>query len=409
MLQAHHFYVEGIIEREAMNINELQKFIGDALQVPVYILNEETINAFEKTNCFMKEVQPYYTMENITLHSGLVQENIFYEIRDLLNTHLILFRFSGESVAIGPFVEGSWDDTHAEELLAKLKLPSTYFVPFKMYYCGFQKENVQTIMRVVSAALNAFTGKKWNLKHRVLNGQPNIEAALDYSIIAEQDFSLVEKRYMIENRFFDSFKSGDVQKIMRAHKNMRPMGAGISYWMTEKYVSEGATAVRTLCRKAAEAAGVNVLVVDAISQEFGQKCGLNRDPIKVTAIMEEMVLRFANAVAEAKVAHYSNPLRRVIDYINLHLSNGLSMKELSEVAGISPSHLSKLFKQETNLTTSEFIANARCEKAAELLRKTELSVQDIAAFVGYIDNNYFVKVFKKWSGKSPTQYRKTNI
>ena len=391
-----------------MDINVFQKFIGDALQVPVCMLNEENIKKFEKTNCFVKELQLNYTTEYIAFCSSSLRDNIFYEIQDVLKTHLILFKFAGESIAVGPFVENSWNDAHAEELIAKLKLPSTYLVPFKMYYCGLQKESVQTIMRVIGAALNAFTDISVPFDHRILFGQQN-SVSLDYSAIVDQDFSLVEKRYATENSFIESFKTGDVKKIMKAHYNMRPMGAGISYWMNEKYASEGTIAVRTLCRKAAEAAGVNVLVVDAISQEYAQKCSLIRDPLKIGAITEDMVRRFATAVAEAKAVHYSHPLRKVIDYINLHLSNGLSMEELSRVSGVSQSHLSKIFKEETGLTTSEFIAKARCEKAAELLKRSDLPVQDIAAFVGYIDNNYFVKVFKKWSRKSPTEYRKTNL
>ena len=78
---------------------------------------------------------------------------------------------------------------------------------------------------------------------------------------------------------------------------------------------------------------------------------------------------------------------------------------LSENAGVSPAHLSRQFKAETGMTISRFIARTRCEKAAFLLRTTDLAVQDISAHVGYLDNNYFVKVFRGIYGTTPSHYR----
>ena len=57
------------------------------------------------------------------------------------------------------------------------------------------------------------------------------------------------------------------------------------------------------------------------------------------------------------------------------------------------------------MTIAQFVAQERCSTAANLLLRTNLPVQDISAHVGYLDNNYFVKVFKNHTGKTPTAYR----
>ena len=54
---------------------------------------------------------------------------------------------------------------------------------------------------------------------------------------------------------------------------------------------------------------------------------------------------------------------------------------------------------------TQFIAELRCRQAAEMLRETNLPIQEISSYVGYTDNNYFVKVFKKVMGNTPSEYR----
>ena len=98
-----------------------------------------------------------------------------------------------------------------------------------------------------------------------------------------------------------------------------------------------------------------------------------------------------------------------MEYINLHLGDHISNDDLAANASMSISHLSKVFKKETGGTMTEYIALMRCKKAAGLLKKTDLPVQEISSYVGYSDNNYFVKVFKKIYDLTPSEYRKTRI
>ena len=72
---------------------------------------------------------------------------------------------------------------------------------------------------------------------------------------------------------------------------------------------------------------------------------------------------------------------------------------------VSEEHLSRLFKKEMGITLTAYIADLRTKKAAELLKTSMLSVAEIAMYVGYPDSNYFVKVFKKRYGMTPSAYR----
>ena len=99
-------------------------------------------------------------------------------------------------------------------------------------------------------------------------------------------------------------------------------------------------------------------------------------------------------------------MQKVINTINLNLSDQLSPKSLAAMYYISPSYLSSLFKQDTGTTIVDYINSQRVDRAAVLLATTDRSIAAVAAAVGILDVNYFTKIFKKQLGTTPTQYRR---
>ena len=78
----------------------------------------------------------------------------------------------------------------------------------------------------------------------------------------------------------------------------------------------------------------------------------------------------------------------------------------SATLGVTPSYLSTLFKKEIGMPLTEYVNNHRTEKAKQLLLSSNLQVQQIAQSCGILDVNYFTKIFKKYTGKTPNEYRK---
>lgn len=86
--------------------------------------------------------------------------------------------------------------------------------------------------------------------------------------------------------------------------------------------------------------------------------------------------------------------------------NDLSLKCLAEEYSVNPSYLSALFKKEMGMTITAFINEQRMKQAVLYLNSTSLRIQTIATEVGFTDLNYFSKVFKKYTGITPSDYRK---
>jgi two-component system response regulator YesN len=83
----------------------------------------------------------------------------------------------------------------------------------------------------------------------------------------------------------------------------------------------------------------------------------------------------------------------------------LSVEEAATHVGLSTSYFSLLFKQTYNETFIEYVTRERMEKAKSLLADTMKSIAQIAKEVGYAERRYFTKVFMKYTGENPTDYR----
>ena len=101
-----------------------------------------------------------------------------------------------------------------------------------------------------------------------------------------------------------------------------------------------------------------------------------------------------------------NAVEQIKQYIAGHVSEELSVEDLAAMVHFNPDYLSRVFKKETGKTVSEYITEYRCALAGELLKNTDLSVTMIASKSGYPNYAYFTRIFKKYSGCTPREYRK---
>lgn len=94
-----------------------------------------------------------------------------------------------------------------------------------------------------------------------------------------------------------------------------------------------------------------------------------------------------------------------IAYISEHYDQPLTLKETADHVKLNPSYFSALFKQCSGSTFKEFLNYIRIEESKKYLINTNYSIIDIAIATGFEDQSYFTKVFKKYTGMTPRQYR----
>ena len=98
-------------------------------------------------------------------------------------------------------------------------------------------------------------------------------------------------------------------------------------------------------------------------------------------------------------------LRRVLEYIQAHLDQELSLAALAAIAQMSPYYFNRLFKQSTGLSPHQYVLQQRVEWAKRLLAEARLSIADIAQHVGFASQAHLTMVFRQRVGTTPRQYR----
>lgn len=97
----------------------------------------------------------------------------------------------------------------------------------------------------------------------------------------------------------------------------------------------------------------------------------------------------------------------VIKFMKEHYKQDIKLDDLASMTFLSRNYFCSCFKECTGLTVLEYIQKLRIEEACKLLKNKELRISDVAASIGYIDIKFFNKLFKKITGKSPSEYRRS--
>ena len=129
--------------------------------------------------------------------------------------------------------------------------------------------------------------------------------------------------------------------------------------------------------------------------------------------LEELIyLFYFYRLVERKTSddHYrkNEKIREIIDYINQHYAENLTIDKLSLLMGYSKTHFMTIFKQQTGTSCTEFIIQARLNAACEELRNSVKPVLEIATDVGFNNLSNFNRQFKHYYDQTPSQYRKTH-
>lgn len=232
--------------------------------------------------------------------------------------------------------------------------------------------------------------------------------------MSDQDNALIsaaimEERYAQENGLIEAVKQGQTRKI-------ETFLSRISAGAFEQRVADPVRNVKNYCiitntllRKAAEQGGVHPVYIDSISSAFALRIEQLSSPAAGNALIGEMALNYCRLVREHATKGYSAPIQKAIIMIEGNLAGELTLTRLAGELNVNSSYLSALFKKETGMTVTDYIARRRIHHSRHLLKTTRLQVQTVGQLCGFEDVHYFSKVFKRITGLTPKQYRQEHI
>ena len=390
------------------------KLISNLLDIPVFDGTDmdDTLKHIEENYCINKTLQPMYTADALHYLIRSAKPNVLYEIIDYLNISISFFIFDSKIFLLGPYAKGEFSESAVDELLIKNKLPSSMVMPLRLYCTKFNIITTNQIQNTITQVLSALEDTTISFDYRRLSGfiADTSDINSDEKILSETNYSEIYRRYDSENRFLNAIRLGDIDNVFNAFSDMtqNSFTALATKEVRSYYLSPASfSIIIALTRKAAEQSGLSVITINNITQKYVQRFSVKNNKSHQN-IIADYIVELVNAVKEHRLSYasYSKHVVKAIQYMDLHLSDPITIEDIAAAANLSVSHFSRIFKSEVGETAMSTLAKMRCKKAATLLKETNLPIGEISSFVGYSDNNYFVKVFKKTYGDTPSDFRK---
>ena len=157
--------------------------------------------------------------------------------------------------------------------------------------------------------------------------------------------------------------------------------------------------------RTAASAGVNPDQTLQASHRYLAEIGRLKDFDALCHWLNREMSNLMDSVFDFNKMRHANIVHQCVQYINSHYNEKITLESLSYQVYLSPTYLSRVFREETGDTVTEYITTVRIDHSKELLRHKTLSVADIAQMVGFEDQSYFSRIFKKNVGLSPLRYR----
>lgn len=166
----------------------------------------------------------------------------------------------------------------------------------------------------------------------------------------------------------------------------------------------------TLISRAVIHGGMDTEDAFSLSDAFIQKCELLNSMDRITNLQYHMVLEFVERVEKIRFGRKPTQLTiAVTNYIQHHLSEPIRVEEMAQTLFMSRPYLSAKFKEETGETLTDFILKEKTEEAKRLLRYSDKSATAIGSYLGFSSLGHFSRVFKKYTRRTPNEYREQYI
>lgn len=230
---------------------------------------------------------------------------------------------------------------------------------------------------------------------------------ISYYFTSDPQISIqaLEKRYSSESQLMQAVSQGLANKAEMILSSLYTASIAPKIGDSLRKIKNYSFVLNTLLRKAAEFGSVHPLHIDTLSTNYAIRIEALNSFENAQKLHREMVHKYCLLVKNHSLKGYSPLVQQVLTNIDIDLTADLSLKNQAKLLNVSAGHLSSLFTKEMGVTLTEYVNRKRTAYGILLLNTTSMKIQTIAQHCGIPDVNYFTKLFKKFYGKTPKEYR----
>lgn len=407
---------------EKRKLRELLETFYECIGLPVQVLDEtgEILDAFGDSHNYCKIFKHFLPKgESCTkLHSSASKlamslgetyifschSNLNHIVFPLTNNNVLL-----GSILAGPFLMGEPDSLLLSDIGEKYSIPTAPLL--EMYEEAgslpvFEPSKVTYISRMLyymCSGLVTDSRAQFNLNHNKLYQQSKINESIQMYKASPQVNSRVYP-YEKEKALITKLKTGDTEQAKALLNDL----LGYVFFAEGnnlEIVKSRALELSSLLSRAAIEGGATSDSVLKVNNQFLMSLQSITNLDDLCYKLQETIDVFTDCMFNYIPSKGNEITKKAIRYISHNFSRNLTLDEVADHVHLNPAYFSTLFKQSTGSSFKEYLNMVRIEESKRLLSNTDYSIIDISLATGFEDQSYFSKVFKKYTGLTPKQYR----
>ena len=343
----------------------------------------------------------------INSHVGYYSTSVLFHCYGVLNTGTVRF-------IVGPTSQIMADEQQLNELAFRLDVSKDEVPAFVDGMRAIVRLPAETMLQML-CTLNHFLneGEKLELTDIAIYDdeqsllKTSVEKRRTEKTYAEDIAAREEHNTLaIEEALMDIVRKGDTVALQRWISQAPPVRGGKIAGNQLRQQRNLFIVTATLVSRAAIRGGMREDDAFSLSDAYIQRVELLTSYGKIINLQYNMILEFTEQVEKLHRGRHTGKLSLdVANYVRHHLSEPVSVDKMAGEFFLSRPHLSTKFKQETGMTLTDFILSEKTEEAKRLLRYSDKPQSAISFFLGFSSQGHFARVFKKYAGMTPNEYR----
>lgn len=347
-----------------------------------------------------------------------IEAHIGYFITPYFNYYGVV-NFPPFRIVIGPSRQSAINDQDLKELAFKCDVAPDDVEEFVSSMKSIVHMPLLSIVQILCTMNYVMNGEKLSLEDITIydTEQQDLKEKIE-SERANQKFynsdiddiqmqQEIHNTLALEQTLINIVRKGDTAALREWIRNAPAVRGGILASEQLRQMKNTFIVTTTLISRAAIRGGMDIDDALSLSDAYIQKCELYNSIEQITNLNYYMIFDYTEHVEKIRIG--KSPSKLVTDvsnYVQHHLSEPIDVEALAKSLFLSRTYLASKFKKESGTTLTDFILKEKVEEAKRLLRYTDKHATAIASYLGFSSQSHFANVFKKYTNKSPNEYRK---
>lgn len=393
-----------------VNYNYIAAQISNISRIPARVYKDQELVAFHDPLHFPVDPASLYMKD---LLAG--NKNIFYYITPFSQYYGVICH-QNHTLIFGPTYQVALTRSQSREFMFLLNIRENYRDQYQVLLDSITPMPLDIFLHELCLIYYFMTEKEISISDILLTSSP---ASVSHTIPSTPvSLPTPGKNFLIpaathstislENQMLSYVTSGDQERLIQLFSDVSIGQAGIMADNYLRQLKDTFITAATLVSRASIRGGMPAEEALSLSDAYIQRCEKHISPDAILNLQYHMVLDFASQVAHIRIPASRNPVVcGAVKYVNEHICEKISVREIAEALFLNYHYLSSCFKKETGLSLSSYIQQQKVRRAQKYLAETSFSILEISTFLGFSSQGYFQNIFKKFVGKTPGEYRES--